>query len=136
MYARTHVCISTNDVLSQDSNSQSSHCFLPEASARRVIMRPWKYAVPFRPKLFVASEPFKHNVLRMLPSDRNDDRKVTRLDIKEHNSQSSHCFYPEASARRVIMRPWEYAAPFGPKLFVASGPFKTRCAQDAPVRSQ
>ena len=47
-------------------------------------MGPGKIACHMEAKLFVARRCFKRDVLRMLPSDRNEDLKVTRLDIKEH----------------------------------------------------
>ena len=50
-------------------NSQSSHCFLPEASARRVIMRQWVQQPPWGPKLCMATRAFKRDVLRIPTSD-------------------------------------------------------------------
>ena len=43
-----------------------------------------KIACHMEAKLFMARMCFKRDVLRMLPSDHNEDLKVTRLDIKEH----------------------------------------------------
>ena len=51
------------------SNSQSSHCFLLEASARRVIMVAWVIAGPSEAKLFVARDPFNDDVLRIVLSE-------------------------------------------------------------------
>ena len=48
-----------------------------------VIMVPGKIAGHIGAKLFAARRCFKHDVLRMLPSDHNEDLKLTRLDIKE-----------------------------------------------------
>ena len=44
----------------------------------------WESGRPLGSKLCVAREVFFCDVLMMLPSDRNEDLKVTRLDIKEH----------------------------------------------------
>ena len=68
----------------RQSNSQSSHFFSKEVSARRVIMAAWDTTSGLGPKLCVASGTFEHNVLRMLPSDHNEDLKEMILGIKEH----------------------------------------------------
>ena len=54
--------------------------------------------------------------------------QVDGLPPAPSNSQSSHCFFPEASARRVIMHPWEHAAPFRPNIFMANAPFNQQGA--------
>ena len=53
------------------SNSQSSHCFFPEASARRLIMRPETDQSRWGPKLCMARAGFKHVILRIVLSDRD-----------------------------------------------------------------
>ena len=50
---------------------------------RHQVMVAWMIAGPFKAKLFVARDPFNDDVLRLLPSDCNEDPKQTRLDIKE-----------------------------------------------------
>ena len=50
--------------------------------------------------------------------------QVDGLPPATSNSQSLHCFLSEASSSRVIMRTWEYGAPFGPNIFVAEEVFE------------
>ena len=46
-------------------------------------MVPWMIAGPSEAKLFMARDPFNDGVLRMLPSDCNENPKQIRLYIKD-----------------------------------------------------
>ena len=66
---------------SSASNSQSSHCFPLEASARRVIMVAWMIAGPSEANIFVARDPFNNEMLRIVLSEFDKIQKEHTRDI-------------------------------------------------------
>ena len=68
-------------------------------------MMPGKIAGYLGANIYVARRAFKHDVLRMLPSDHNKDLKLTRLDIKEdcpRRACQSKCCAWNTSAAQVL----------------------------------